>query len=561
MKVMFQKHVEQGRRLNYIKNNVIRIAYFFIIGLALSACSSLPEHLLNQVERMPAVMSQHQALIEQEKNKFDGFSADKEWGYIRPYLEKEKWAEYFNRAANELSAARSYFESDVLSLAEKNDPQDATRLTVNIVLFNEKIAASLASAQHAAKRADFLIRVRDTAAAIHKNALLEFSALKKARTELTAKAEKAIAKYAHKKSDINKRLDELELIVNKGAVSVRQLVDEFKKKDNVDFALFGDASVALSDTLQQVLEYQNKTAEKLDELYRSYTKVLADQKIQYFIDIGRASWCEGEYCGNGRTKVYPSVQVDKNVFKYFDELNQDLIASYRWNRLSLKIPGEIWQALRINEKWNWSRGDSHADYWVQKTYTKTFHKYVEIVNDKMSEGEWLAVDEDSFWQQFDNLGMSILTKPYGYYEEDSLKDAQPVGMAAIAKPTVVNGVATGSNQYGSWQQGNGGSFWQYYGMYRMFGDLMGPSRRYYYNDWSGYNNNRSGSYYGRNNEYGTWGSGTYNNSRYRNSGYARSNPDDVGRARSGKTAGYRSAASVRGAGASSRSRGPAGGGK
>ena len=53
----------------------------------------------------------------------------------------------------------------------------------------------------------------------------------------------------------------------------------------------------------------------------------------------------------------------------------------------------------------------------------------------------------------------------------------------------------GNPSYGSWQTGsNGMSFWAWYGMYSMMGDLMG--RRTYYNDWG---RSRNYSYY---NDYG-----------------------------------------------------------
>jgi len=53
----------------------------------------------------------------------------------------------------------------------------------------------------------------------------------------------------------------------------------------------------------------------------------------------------------------------------------------------------------------------------------------------------------------------------------------------------------GNPNYGSWQTGNNGmSFWAWYGMYSMIGDIFG--RRTYYNDWG---RSRNYSYY---NDYG-----------------------------------------------------------
>jgi hypothetical protein len=96
-------------------------------------------------------------------------------------------------------------------------------------------------------------------------------------------------------------------------------------------------------------------------------------------------------------------------------------------------------------------------------------------------------------------------------------------------------------------------------MYSMMNAFM-PSNRYSYNQWNGYNSaGRGSSYYGRNNEYGTYGSRTYSNPKYQNSSYSRRNPNIVKGVRSGKIS--RISNSVRGAGPSGRGKGPSGGGK
>ena len=41
----------------------------------------------------------------------------------------------------------------------------------------------------------------------------------------------------------------------------------------------------------------------------------------------------------------------------------------------------------------------------------------------------------------------------------------------------------GNPHYGYWNQGSGGSFWVWYGQYRLFSDLFGGNR-YYYRDWA-----------------------------------------------------------------------------
>ncbi len=56
----------------------------------------------------------------------------------------------------------------------------------------------------------------------------------------------------------------------------------------------------------------------------------------------------------------------------------------------------------------------------------------------------------------------------------------------------------GNPNYGQWQtQSNGTSFWMWYGMYRMLGDVVGGPSRVYYSDWGRYRGYSYYSDYGR----------------------------------------------------------------
>lgn len=542
----------------------IKLLYIILVSFLLTACSGLSDGVVQRMEALPDELVKEKEFIAAKKADFDNLKSHEEWSFFQPYLDKEKWIDSFSTAKEALDVAETLYQSEIIPMLDRDDPEEDIKARVLIKRFEYQVRLSRAAALHSEKRIAFLVNVRNTLIAINQKSDREFSQLLNIQKELTTRAVKTVSDYAHKKDDIKKRIAELDVLVNKGITSKKIVNEQFRNKDsNIDYAAFGDEAVSLSKTLVETTDYQTKTDIKFNELYRSYTKILADQKVNYFIVIGRATWCEGEYCGNGTTKHYPAMQVDNKVFEYYDAFNADIIASMStsWGseRFKLKVSEAAWNALGIDRRWNWSRGDGYAEYWIEKIYSNTYHRYTEVVNDRMTKGPWVKVKEDDFWSQYNNLGMAVLTKPYGYYEEDALKDAQPVGMATMATPTVNNGVATGRNQYGEWRHENGRSFWHYYGMYSMFRLLTG--NRYYYNDWYGYNSyGRGRSYYGRRNEYGTWGSSTYNNSRYRDSDFARRNPGDVSAARSGKSR-SRTNSSVRGAGSYSRSRGPAGGGK
>ena len=552
--------------LKYNNNRFIR--FFFIVFLTafLSGCSGLPDLLMHEFKLMPKRLTDNEALIKTQKEAFDKLPSHSEWKFFSPHLESEKWIDKFNVARDELSKATKLYDTQIEPMADRNEPEEAQAFTQLIEQFNKHVYASSGAAYYAGKRIDFLVNTRNTADKKYEEASRQYGNNLSHQRLFTSKAYTAAKKYPNKKDDLIKRVAGIDTLVKESSDSYRIIKSEYHKNTSTNYAHFGDAVVALNKSTQIVSKYENEHSNKVDELYRSYVKVLADQRVDYYVVIGRATWCEGEYCGSGDQARFPAVKVDAKVFEYFDTLTLSSIAKYRrsWggsDQFTLKIPQDKWNALRLNYKSGKSRSHDYGEYWVDSTYSKTYHKYIEIVNDTMTEKEWQPVSEDVFWKRYEDLGMAIVTKPYGYYEEDGLKEAQPVGMATVAKPVVRNGVATGSNQYGEWRRSNGNSFWYYYGAYRLFGALAGP-RRYSYNDWNSYSGRRRGNaYYGRNNEYGTYGSSTYSNTRYRNGSFATRNPGEVRSAGSGKSRSSRSNPSVRGAGSSSRNRGPSGGGK
>lgn len=539
----------------------IGLLQLIAVTLFLAGCSGLPDSQVRKAKNIPERLAQQEAVIAKSRAYLAGLKSSGDWQFLQPYQEKENWSGFISNAVKELDDARSLYNTEILVMLDRDDPEDSIPFQDLLNQFDAHLSKSSQYAGDVRQRTDFLIRVRDTATEIHDQANVEYNQIQDVQNVLTTKANNSIKKYPHKKDDIEVRLNTLADIVKKGEHAVSNVNTEYSKSAGRDYALLGDESLKVTRALQDVQRYARETAGKLDELDRSYVKILADQRIDYYVVIGRANWCESDWCGEGAEIRYPATKVDEGTFEYFDALNINVIATNRpgWggDKFKIYIPSSRWKALGIDPKWRWT--DNYADYWVDNTYANTFHKYIEVVDNQMKETAWVKVDESSFWNQYDNLGMAILTKPYGMYEEEALSKAQPAGMAAIATPTMVNGRPEGANRYGEWRHENGLSFWHYYGMYAVFRDVMIPGR-YSYNDWSGYRRaGRGKPYYGQEEEYGTFGSGTYSSSRYGNSDYAKRNPGQVKAARTGKYS--RTDSSIRGVGASSRSRGPAGGGK
>jgi hypothetical protein len=156
------------------------------------------------------------------------------------------------------------------------------------------------------------------------------------------------------------------------------------------------------------------------------------------------------------------------------------------------------------------------------------------------------VDPSFYEQNLEFLGMAILSKPYGVFEQDRITQATPPGMAYI-----------GNDRYGEWKKDEtGNSFWSWYGKYALFSHLFFfPPSYFGYGGWNSWNNtyrNRQ-PYFGKTQNgtqgYGTRGSFVKQSPRYQSSTFS-------------KTGGFKSqSASVRGGGAKFRGGGPKAKGK
>lgn len=546
----------------------LKLAWLTIFILGLSACSGLPDHLVKEAKEVfPTKLTQQKQSNTNSKKDFNASKSASIWSFAEPYAIAEKWDQHFTDSDSEVSAAESMYEKQILLMIDDDQAEKTKAFEALLSTFRKHLNNSGKSAKFPGERLNFLVTTRNNAPQIFETANTYYSEILGIEVAFTESAYQAIKNYSNKKPDIRERINKLTTKVEAATNALNQVKLQYgfhTAGESTDYAALGDQTVALKGMRDDISGYNKVTQVKLDELYRSYTKILADQRIDHYVTIGRATWCEGDYCGGGSTQTYPPVKVDAKVFEYFESQGQIAkVSGWVSPSFSLNIPQAYWNALKIDPGWKFPRNDRYAEYWVESTSSNAFHKYIEIVNDKASEGTWEAVYEDNFWNQNDNLGMAILTKPYGYYEEDILKEAQPAGMAMIASPVMANGAATGSNQYGEWRQNSSGtSFWHYYGMYSLMSNLMGPSR-YSYNDWNGYHNRTRGrAYYGSSGQWGTRGTQTYNNNRYRNGNYAKRNPGAVQRARSGNLNRNNSGAgSIRTAGSATRGRGPSGGGK
>jgi hypothetical protein len=539
-----------------------KIIALLVVGLLLyigyKAIYALPNEYVKQANDFQRSYNAQKFQLNRSEKDFKNLQSTEDWAFLQPYADREEWAAALTSANTEFSAATKINNEVITPILDRDHEDDIKPLVLAIAEGNAFIEVSTRNSNYPYKRSRLILDARKYKEAYFKQILKIEPDAEKIMARFINSA--SISKKTHPKKtdDINSTIVVTQALLQTLSDQNSILLKEYASK-NTDFALYGDTYQAILAQEKLLKQHVKESTERLQQLDRSYVKVLADQKVDYYIVIGRATWCEADGCGTGSNYRFPEAPVDADTFDYFDSLTVSTIAEKGWGSLSYNVPKARWNALNISAGKNWPSSHGYAEFWVDNTLAATYQKYTIIENDKTKETDWIRVSNDDYWKNEADLGMAIVTKPLGFYESEIITSAEPVGMSMIAEPTMVNGQATGSNQYGQWQQSNGNSFWHYYGMYSMFNAFM-PSNRYSHNQWNGYNSaGRSSSYYGRNNEYGTYGASTYSNAKYKNSAYSRRNPNVIKDVRSGKIS--RVSNSVRGAGPSGRGKGPSGGGK
>ncbi|NOX36005.1 MAG: hypothetical protein GXO78_00560 [Calditrichaeota bacterium] len=109
--------------------------------------------------------------------------------------------------------------------------------------------------------------------------------------------------------------------------------------------------------------------------------------------------------------------------------------------------------------------------------------------------DWYKVDRKTYEKYFNFLGMALLSKT----PDGQIVDVQfPPGYQYVGNP-----------RYGTWRtDAHGNSFWEFYGKYMFLSQMFGMfTRPIYQSDWEDYRRyTRQGRpYFGRGNEYGTFG--------------------------------------------------------
>jgi len=222
----------------------------------------------------------------------------------------------------------------------------------------------------------------------------------------------------------------------------------------------------------------------------------------------------------GSSRATPAVrEISGEAFDYFNSLPESLPYAARYTssffgssvRTEPRVDARQWAALGIAPREAWNSADDAAEfgYTLSADY---FHKYLTTDDGRAQESDWENVGEAVFEEHVDDLGMDIVAKPFGAFDDEKVSKPTPAGLAFVGNP-----------QYGRWQTDERGvSFWEWYGLYRLFGDLLGTGGHPYYyrrDEWDTWSTRYRGQpYYGEDKDkkerYGTHGYVLGSSNRY-----------------------------------------------
>lgn len=534
-------NAKSGSRKSFFR---LLVLILFVSGF-FSGCG-LPGDMKKRAVDMDKALSELTSEIQGREKSYTDLenTADFKTNYT-VYATREAWNGFFDKARTKLTEAKTISSQNLAPLIKKNSKKDIKAVDALLNKINDLKMEASQLAMYPLNRIDIIKNAVKNAAQMREKAVSDMEKQKTLMGVLSPAAEKALTNHPTRQDAIKLRLKPL-MDGYTNAITSMGIIEKEMKSGSPDYAFFADACIAIEKNLRLTEKEQPILYSKLGELDRSYSKTLIDMNAEYFLQIGRVSWQESESIEypTETEYAYDPVQVDDETFEYYsnwpDEDNVAKMTSFFGSSLSVKVEQTMWDRLSLDPMAFWPSYDNEAEYFIKDMPSRLFHKYRIMENEKVSETDWIEVDETFFYANEDNLGMDLIVKPFGYFEDEAVKTATPQGMAYV-----------GNTRYGRWRTGSDGlSFWEFYGMYSLLNNVIGM--RYYRPDYDMWNRNYRGRkpYYGQEKNQERYGSGgVFTRTRYAGSYYSRSG-------------GFRrSEDSVRGAGASSRGRGIGGGGK
>jgi len=516
-----------------------------LAALAIACGPALPQPLLDAANAVKGDLDFADKAIAEARSSYEAFMATAAADRIRPYAEREGWAKNFDEATSELEHAQRIVRDEIDPTIERDLPEEAEQLRAQVQRARDSLNRVGELRREPRLKAVYFQELADGKGTEIVGGLGQrVSDADLARAEHADEVAKAAVDHPEKKDDLAQRVATLDANESEAREALSSAGDELDALGTSAEDLSALAAhIAVAEKATQALEAGRTDLEaRVAQLYRAYSKTLIDMRADTLVKIGRTSWNDYVDFPSEHDYYYSERLVPEAHAATFESWGDRALG----NGFTTFIDRDAWNSLSLNTRENVPAGDNAYEFWIADTRTQYFHRYTYVENDTHRDGDWEEVSEDVYEDNYENLGMDIVAKPYGSYADEALTQAMPPGYAYVGDP-----------RYGRWEtMPDGRRRWSWLETYAFYHLMFGGPRHYYYHrDWdpwyrgyrgrdAWYGSGTGGGYY-----YGTRGSMLAGSSRYQGS-------------RFGRSGGFqRAAASFRGAGPDGRGGGPGSRGK
>lgn len=526
--------------------------------LALAACG-LPEDAKKEAGEIPKTIEQAEGFVgERIKALTDALEAEPEF---KVYAERERWAGKLSEASAQLKRAKELVSQEVDPILKRNKREDAQKLKTQIERVKGVIGSGRESARFPGTRLTFLRNARDEADTLIAEAARLHASIADDNRAASALVARYQAAYPARRDDIAARTAHAGLVHAESAQAASDIVAQAaaKKAGSFDYAVLADGHALLAKNRPAMQEALQRVEKVLSGLAMSYSKVLIDMKDEYFACVSRTSWQESEAIEFPKETSfdYDCKLVSDEGYETaadYDDVDAEFAAHekgffggwstkfYRTSDTTEEDAKKLWEELALDPRSSWPEYDNSSTFWIRSAEARFYHRYAYVRDGVRTDGEWEQVGPEEFQKHENHLGMALLEKPSGMFEDEVTTTPSPAGMSLV-----------GDSKAGRWEARGGTHVWIWGSPFNTYGGFYGPGWGGYTRDeWDDWNRSRrEGKPYtgsGSEPKYGTAGSVTRASTVASRSDF-------------GKRGGFADTASVRGAGPSGRAGGPGGSGK
>ena len=469
-----------------VKGGIALFVVFLLFNIFSGSGPKIDSALKKQVKAVPGMIDAARDRVRQEEKKYSRLKSSKKAAAVAAIADKEKWENRFAAAAQTLDQAREQYKTALKPLLKKKNKDPEAEITPRLKAIQETIQKADALSREPAERFTGLAQVLAEPARFLEKAGTDAGFVNR-RVEVLQGGivAKALADFPDMADKINARFAPARKLAAESDGLLKDARTQYAaiQSGSPDWTAFFDTTQALSAHAGEMKTLDQSLEKDFGQLYTSYTKILKDMKTDFFVTVKRESWNENSDYYDPRFATFTR-QVSPETYEKLTADNLDAIAAikagFTGSRFSSKV-GAAWNELNIDPGEQWpGKGHNAATFFIEESRAAHFHKYILEQDGQTEETGWQQVSEEFYENNLEYLGMAILAKPFGAFEQDRLTQPAPPGMAYVGNP-----------KYGEWKEDDkGGRFWSWYGKYMFFSNLFFfPPSYFYYNSWNGWRNN------------------------------------------------------------------------